>query len=54
MAHKVKRYFNAILEEKVVEALKIAAVKRGKSGSEIIQALLEEDLKKEIEAAIAS
>jgi hypothetical protein len=51
---KAKRYFNAILEAEVVEALKITAVRRGKSGSEIIQELLEKELKEEIQSAIAS
>lgn len=46
--------FNATLPMHVIEALKIASIKRGKSGSDIIQDLLLQDLEKEIEVAIAS
>lgn len=45
-----KGKFNTTLPEVVIDALKIAAVKRGKSGSEIIQELLIKELEQEIQA----
>lgn len=45
-----KAKFNTTLPSVVIDALKIAAIKRNKSGSEIIQELLTKELEKEIQA----
>ena len=48
-AETKKGKFNLTLDEPVIEALKIASVKRKVSGSKIIQELLIKELEQEIQ-----